>query len=173
MQKFVDELRRKGLGDTTIIVGGVIPAEDYAFLREAGVAEIFGPDLPASAEFREVVITHLRSLYENGALATAKETDPVKWREARAFLLRANAAAWSVGYIQQSAQRHGFVPGVVPSVVRSRGWAVSNMTASSSVRVAAMLFMVVPGCGPWGMPCGWRVKEPGSTPLREPKLPRT
>ncbi len=28
--------------------------------------------------------------------------------------LRANAAAWSVGYLQQSAQRHGFVPGVVP-----------------------------------------------------------
>jgi hypothetical protein len=28
--------------------------------------------------------------------------------------LRANAAAWSVGYIQQSAQRHGFVPGVLP-----------------------------------------------------------
>lgn len=28
--------------------------------------------------------------------------------------LRANAAAWSLGYIQQSAQRHGFVPGVLP-----------------------------------------------------------
>ena len=28
--------------------------------------------------------------------------------------LRARAAAWSVGYIQQHALRHGFVPGVVP-----------------------------------------------------------
>ena len=28
--------------------------------------------------------------------------------------LRANAAAWSLGFIQQSAQRHGFVPGVLP-----------------------------------------------------------
>lgn len=28
--------------------------------------------------------------------------------------LRANAAAWSVGFIQQCAQRHGFVPGVLP-----------------------------------------------------------
>ena len=28
--------------------------------------------------------------------------------------LRANAAAWSLGYIQQSAGRHGFVPGVLP-----------------------------------------------------------
>jgi len=29
-------------------------------------------------------------------------------------LLRANSVAWSVGYLQQCAQRHGFVPGVVP-----------------------------------------------------------
>ncbi len=28
--------------------------------------------------------------------------------------LRARGAAWSVGYIQQHARRHGFVPGVVP-----------------------------------------------------------
>ena len=28
--------------------------------------------------------------------------------------LRASGAAWSVGYIQQHARRHGFVPGVVP-----------------------------------------------------------
>jgi hypothetical protein len=29
-------------------------------------------------------------------------------------LLRANSVAWSVGYLQQIAQRHGFVPGSVP-----------------------------------------------------------
>jgi hypothetical protein len=29
-------------------------------------------------------------------------------------LLRANSVAWSVGYVQQAAQRHGFVPGAVP-----------------------------------------------------------
>ena len=29
-------------------------------------------------------------------------------------LLRANSVAWSVGYLQQVAQRHGFVPGAVP-----------------------------------------------------------
>ncbi len=36
------------------------------------VSEIFGPDLPATAEFRNAVITHLRSLYAKGALATAR-----------------------------------------------------------------------------------------------------
>jgi methylmalonyl-CoA mutase len=41
--ELIGELRAAGLGEVTVIVGGVIPPEDYAFLREAGVAEIFGP----------------------------------------------------------------------------------------------------------------------------------
>ncbi len=41
--ELIGEMRAIGLGDITVIVGGVIPPEDYAFLREAGVAEIFGP----------------------------------------------------------------------------------------------------------------------------------
>ena len=41
--ELIAELRARGLGEVTVIVGGVIPEQDYAFLREAGVAEIFGP----------------------------------------------------------------------------------------------------------------------------------
>jgi methylmalonyl-CoA mutase len=41
--ELIAELRGRGLVDTTIIVGGVIPPEDYPFLRTAGVSEIFGP----------------------------------------------------------------------------------------------------------------------------------
>ena len=41
--ELIEELKGRGLGDVTVIVGGVIPEQDYAFLREAGVAEIFGP----------------------------------------------------------------------------------------------------------------------------------
>jgi methylmalonyl-CoA mutase len=41
--ELIAELEARGLGEVTIIVGGVIPAEDYAYLRDAGVAEIFGP----------------------------------------------------------------------------------------------------------------------------------
>jgi methylmalonyl-CoA mutase len=41
--ELIEELRAAGLGEVTVIVGGVIPPEDYAFLRDAGVAEIFGP----------------------------------------------------------------------------------------------------------------------------------
>jgi methylmalonyl-CoA mutase len=41
--ELIAELKGRGLGEVTVIVGGVIPEQDYAFLRSAGVAEIFGP----------------------------------------------------------------------------------------------------------------------------------
>jgi len=41
--ELIAELQARGLGDVTVIVGGVIPEQDYDFLRDAGVAEIFGP----------------------------------------------------------------------------------------------------------------------------------
>jgi len=41
--ELMTELRTRGLGKVTVIVGGVIPPEDYGFLRDVGVAEIFGP----------------------------------------------------------------------------------------------------------------------------------
>jgi hypothetical protein len=50
------------------------------------------------------------------AVAAARELDSfASQHDAQlAVHLRARAAAWSVGYIQQHAGRHGFVPGVVP-----------------------------------------------------------
>jgi methylmalonyl-CoA mutase len=41
--ELIAELRARGLEEVTVIVGGVIPEQDYGFLRAAGVAEIFGP----------------------------------------------------------------------------------------------------------------------------------
>jgi methylmalonyl-CoA mutase len=41
--ELIAHLKARGLGEVTVIVGGVIPEQDYAFLRAAGVAEIFGP----------------------------------------------------------------------------------------------------------------------------------
>ncbi|MBC8057717.1 MAG: cell division protein FtsZ [Rhizobiales bacterium] len=50
------------------------------------------------------------------AVAGARELDhfAVAHDAQLAVHLRAGAVAWSVGYIQQHAARHGFVPGVVP-----------------------------------------------------------
>lgn len=38
-----EELQKIGREDILIVVGGVIPAQDYAFLRENGASAIFGP----------------------------------------------------------------------------------------------------------------------------------
>ena len=39
----IGELKKLGREDILIIAGGVIPAQDYQFLYDAGVAAIFGP----------------------------------------------------------------------------------------------------------------------------------
>ena len=41
--ELIDALRELDRGDIKVIVGGVIPAKDYAMLRAAGVQAIFGP----------------------------------------------------------------------------------------------------------------------------------
>ncbi|AOV07800.1 methylmalonyl-CoA mutase [Lysinibacillus sphaericus] len=47
-----EALEKIGREDILIVVGGVIPAQDYAFLRESGAAAIFGPGtvIPVSAQ---------------------------------------------------------------------------------------------------------------------------
>lgn len=44
----MNELKELGREDIMIIAGGVIPEEDHAFLKEQGVAHIFGPGTPIS-----------------------------------------------------------------------------------------------------------------------------
>ena len=41
--RVIDLLKEQGREDMLVVVGGVIPQQDYAFLEEAGVAGIFGP----------------------------------------------------------------------------------------------------------------------------------
>ena len=41
--QLIAELKAKGAADIQVVVGGVIPPQDYDFLRQAGVAAIFGP----------------------------------------------------------------------------------------------------------------------------------
>ncbi len=56
--ELVKALREAGASDIAVIVGGIIPPQDYEFLREHGVAAIFGPGTPvpdAAAEVLEVL----------------------------------------------------------------------------------------------------------------------
>ena len=49
--QLITALKKSGRADIMVICGGVIPAQDYEFLRQAGVAEIFGPgtNIPQAA----------------------------------------------------------------------------------------------------------------------------
>ena len=47
--KVVDLVRGKGMKDTLIIGGGVIPEGDIPALKEAGIAEVFTPGTPTTA----------------------------------------------------------------------------------------------------------------------------
>lgn len=51
----VAELRKQGLDDVVVICGGVIPPADYAFLRDKGVAAIFGPGTKIPTAVHEVL----------------------------------------------------------------------------------------------------------------------
>ena len=39
----VEALKARGGGDIIVVVGGVVPRQDYDFLMENGVAAVFGP----------------------------------------------------------------------------------------------------------------------------------
>lgn len=41
--KVVEIMKAKGM-DSLVIMGGVIPEDDFPLLKEAGIAEIFGPE---------------------------------------------------------------------------------------------------------------------------------
>jgi len=56
----IEELKRYGREDIMVIVGGVIPAQDYQFLFDAGAVAVFGPGTKIS----EAAITILEVLLE-------------------------------------------------------------------------------------------------------------
>ncbi len=68
--------------------------------------QVFADAIGAFAQFPDMLET----------VASARELDNFAGQHDAqlAVHLQARAAAWSVGYIQQHAGRHGFVPGVVP-----------------------------------------------------------
>ena len=57
----IDELKKYGREDIMVIVGGVIPAQDYQFLFDAGAVAVFGPGTKIS----EAAISILEVLIED------------------------------------------------------------------------------------------------------------
>ena len=51
----IEELKKQGREDILVVVGGVIPVQDYDFLYKAGVAAIFGPGISVTATGRKIL----------------------------------------------------------------------------------------------------------------------
>jgi len=51
----IAELEKLGRDDIMVVVGGVIPAQDYEFLYAQGVAGIFGPGTKISKAAAELL----------------------------------------------------------------------------------------------------------------------
>jgi len=52
LPQLVEELHKRGRDDIMVVIGGVIPAQDYEFLRTHGASAIFGPGtvIPVAAK---------------------------------------------------------------------------------------------------------------------------
>jgi methylmalonyl-CoA mutase len=46
LPQLVGELAKLGRADILVVCGGVIPAQDYAYLYEHGAVAVFGPGTP-------------------------------------------------------------------------------------------------------------------------------
>lgn len=57
--RVMELLRQKGMNDVLVVGGGIIPDEDVAQLKKAGIAAIFGPGT-STKEIVEFIQTHAR-----------------------------------------------------------------------------------------------------------------
>ncbi len=56
--KVIEELKRRGMPDLPVVVGGIVPEADRAALKQAGVAGVFGPGTPS-----QEIVEFLRKLF--------------------------------------------------------------------------------------------------------------
>ncbi len=60
----IEELKKLGRDDILVVVGGVIPAQDYQFLYDNGVAGIFGPGTRIANAARQILEVLIRNVAE-------------------------------------------------------------------------------------------------------------
>ena len=53
--QLIEELKRQGREDIMVIAGGVIPAQDYQYLYDAGVSGVFGPGTVISIAAQKIL----------------------------------------------------------------------------------------------------------------------
>ncbi|HNN59749.1 MAG TPA: methylmalonyl-CoA mutase, partial [Leptospiraceae bacterium] len=53
--ELIQELKKQNAGDIKVVCGGVIPQQDYDFLKKAGVAAVFGPGSSILSTAKEIL----------------------------------------------------------------------------------------------------------------------
>ena len=66
LPQLVEELKKLGREDILVVAGGVIPAQDYAFLQTHGAAARFGPGTVIPVAAQKVLEEITRRLREAG-----------------------------------------------------------------------------------------------------------
>jgi methylmalonyl-CoA mutase len=66
--QLVEALRSQGAPEVVVVVGGVIPQQDYDYLKAAGVAAVFGPGTVISEAARAVLRAIREARVAAGAL---------------------------------------------------------------------------------------------------------
>ncbi len=61
----IEELKKLGRDDIMVIVGGVIPSQDYQFLYDAGAVAIFGPGTSVAAAGKKILGILIEAYKEN------------------------------------------------------------------------------------------------------------
>ncbi|MDU2065663.1 MAG: methylmalonyl-CoA mutase [Sporomusaceae bacterium] len=64
LPQLVEELKQRGRDDIMVVIGGVIPAQDYEFLRQHGAAAIFGPGTVIPVAAKKILEALLQQLSE-------------------------------------------------------------------------------------------------------------
>jgi methylmalonyl-CoA mutase len=64
--QLIEALKKKKAEDILVVCGGVIPPQDYDFLKRAGVAAIFGPGTNIPEAARQV-LTLIRARHKQAA----------------------------------------------------------------------------------------------------------
>ena len=60
----IQALKEQGADDIIVFVGGVVPAQDYDFLYQAGVKGIYGPGTPIPVSAKDVLEQIKRAVTE-------------------------------------------------------------------------------------------------------------
>ena len=86
--KLIEALKAQGAGDILVICGGVIPQQDYEFLKRAGVGAIFGPGTNIPEAAREILglirhATRLTAAFRRASAGGRREASPKKRRGRR------------------------------------------------------------------------------------------